>query len=103
MFLKYEARTIIVEFVIIGIDSTQRLCVGIYSLGEYFNSESEPIRAVAKFVVLADAVFEISSFSVKKYFSGLWSVCRVNHLSCRIYFNPDTTKTVAIASRSLSE
>ena len=70
---------------------------GICSPGVYLNS------LIAHLVILADAVFGISSSGAKRYLSGLWSVCRVNRLPRRNCFNLVTTKTIASASRSMFE
>ena len=49
----------------------------ICSPGKYFNSKSKPIGAIAHLMILADAVFVISSSGGKRYLSGLGSVCRL--------------------------
>ena len=78
---------------------------GICSPGVYLISNSNPISAIAHLVILilADAVFGISSSGAKRYLRGLWSVCRVNLLPSKNCFNLVTTKAIASASRSILE
>ena len=73
--------------------------MGYLTSGLYFNSKSKHIRAIALLMILADAVFEISSTGAKRYLSCLWSVCGVNRLSGRNFLYPMTTKRTASASR----
>ena len=74
---------------------------GICSPGVHFNSYSKPIRAIAYLVILADAVFGISSSDAKRYLSGLWPVCRVNLLPRKKCFSLVTTNATASDSRSM--
>ena len=77
--------------------------MGICSQGVYFKSKSNPISAITHLVIIADAVFGISSPGARRHLRGLWSLCRVNVLPSRICFNLVTTKTIASASRSILE
>ena len=66
-------------------------------------SDSSSAKSViANLVILADAVFGISSSGAERYLSGLWSVCRVNRLPRRNCFNLVTTNTMASAFRLCS-
>ena len=99
----YEAHPIVVGFIFFEIHSAQGISMGIGSPGMYFNSKSKTFRPIAHLVILAHAVFGISSSGANRYLSGLWSVCRVNSLQRKNCCNLVTKNKMASASRCMFE